>query len=482
MAQEVAELPSFEESKGVLPDPHWDGHDSAIQCYWKTWQFAFSNLRKLAPESGFVANYIDTAFNDCIFMWDSCFILMFGRYGTRAFDFLRTLDNFYAKQHKDGFICREIGQKLGDDRFSRFDPTSTGPGLMPWTEWEYYLNFGDKERLAKIFPALIAYHQWMRDYRTWPDGSYWASGFASGMDNQPRLGDNMPPDVERFYHGHMVWADTCFQQILSANLIARVAAEIGRESDAVDLTAEATQLKRFVNRKLWDDESQFYYDLRKGGTLNGVKSIGAYWALSAGAVAPKRLDSFIAHLDNPCEFKRAHRIPSLSADHREFNPNGGYWKGGVWPPTNYMVLRGLTSVGRHALAYEIGRNHHDAVVKTFEETESVFENYAPEYNQPGQPARKDFVGWGGVPPIAVFLEYVLGLKADVPHRKLVWDVNLLEAHGVKRYPFGKGGLVDLRCEARSSAMEEPRITAKSNVPLSLEVRWTGDHKTLRLKP
>jgi hypothetical protein len=36
-------------------------------------------------------------------MWDSAFILLFARYGSRAFDFQRTLDNFYAKQHPDGY-------------------------------------------------------------------------------------------------------------------------------------------------------------------------------------------------------------------------------------------------------------------------------------------------------------------------------------------------------------------------------------------
>ena len=76
--------------------------------------------------------HIDPAFNDCVFMWDSCFMTLFGRYGARAFPFVRTLDNFYAKQHVDGFICREIGRALGDDRFPRFDPSSTGPNVMAW--------------------------------------------------------------------------------------------------------------------------------------------------------------------------------------------------------------------------------------------------------------------------------------------------------------------------------------------------------------
>lgn len=480
MPQEKAELPLFDDIKHLLPDPYWEGHQSAVDCYWKTWQLAFKNLRKPKSQSGFVANYIDTAFNDCIFMWDTCFILMFGRYGTRAFNFLRTLDNFYAKQHQDGFICREIGQELGDDRFQRFDPTSTGPNVMPWTEWEYYLNFGNKTRIEKVFPVLRAYHQWLRDYRTWPDGSYWTSGWGCGMDNQPRLRSDAPWYVAQFYHDHMIWLDACLQQILSAQILTDMAHELGKPEQVGDMEEEIERLTALVNSKLWDHHTDFYYDMHKDGSQNGVKSIGAYWALLADVVPSDRLEPFVAHLGNTDEFNRPHRVPSLSYDHPNYKDNGGYWNGGVWPPTNYMVLRGLTKAGYDALAYEIGRNHLDMVVKVFEESDSVFENYAPEAATHGEPSLKDFVGWGGVPPVCVLLEYVIGLRADVPKSRLIWDINLLEEHGMNRYPFGLNGLIDLRCAARQSPTDEPRITATSTVSLELEIRWPGGHNVMQV--
>ncbi len=478
MPRDDAELPSFEESKALLPAPHWEGHEEALGCYWGSWRLAFDMLRKPTPESGFVSSFIDTAFNDCTFMWDSCFILMFGRYGTRAFNFLGTLDNFYARQHPDGFICREIGIEQGDDRFYRFDPSSTGPGLMPWTEWEYYRHFGDRERLARVFPVLLAYHQWMRAFRSWPDGSYWGTGWSTGMDNQPRPDDRAPYYHEAFHHQHMTWVDVCLQQILSARLLNAMSGELGQEADAQDMRQEARFLRRHVNRRLWDDATHYYYDRRRDGTLSGVKSIGAYWALVAGAVPKPRLAPFVAHLENPQEFRRPHRVPSLSADDPQYHPHGNAWAGGVWPPTNYVVLRGLTHVGYDRLAYEIARNHVENVAKVFGATGTVFENYAPETAAPGSPACRDFVGWGGLGPIAVLLEYVLGLRADVSKRRLVWDVNLLEAHGVERYPFGLDGTLSLCCAARASADERPHVKVESNVPLQLEVRWPAGRETM----
>jgi hypothetical protein len=477
-AREQTPLPTFEAVRDRLPDPLWEGHQAAIDTYWKAWILGFGNLCRPTAASGFVANFIDSGFHACLYMWDSAFIQMWARYGRRAFDFQRTLDNFYAKQHKDGYISREISATDGVERFEPHDPPSTGPNVMPWTEWEYYLTFGDRERLSRVFPVLLAYHQWFRMYRSWPDGTYWASGWACGMDNQPRVSTGL--ERSWWYHGHLAWVDTCMQQAFSARLLQRMAEVLGRGGEVADLAEESERLARVVNETLWDDRSAFYYDRRPDGGLSTVKTVGAYWALVADLVPAERLPRFIAHLEEPAEFNRPHRVPSLAGSDPSYRADGGYWLGGVWPPTNYMVLRGLQQVGYDALAHEIALNHLGQVVRVFEERGTVFENYAPETAAPGQPAKGDFVGWGGLGPVAVFLEYVLGLRPDVGHSRLLWDVRLTEEHGVYRYPFGTNGLLDLTCQARASTSSKPQIRAAATVPLELVVRWDGGSETLSL--
>jgi len=474
---EEADPPALAAVKERLPVPFWEGHDGALDCYWKVWEIAFRNLMKPAPGSGFVSNFIDTAFNGCLFMWDSVFILLFGRYGSRAFDFQRTLDNLYARQHPDGFICREIEEATGLDRFERHDPANTGPNILAWSEWEYYLNFGNRERLARVFPVLMAYHQWLRLNRTWQDGTYWSSGWGCGMDNQPR----QPREYDRhFAHGHLSWVDTCLQQALSARLLSRMAVEIGRAAEAADMDEEAAQLQRIVNARLWDKATAFYYDRYRDGRLSTVKSVGAYWALLAGVVPQSRQDAFIAHLRNEAEFNRPHRVPSLSHDHPEYDPRGSYWLGSVWAPTNYMVLRGLDAAGRYGLAHEIALNHLGNVVEVFRKTGTIWENYAPEAPEQGNWSKRDFVGWSGLPATAVLFEYVFGIRADVPKSRIVWDVRLLEEHGIERYPFGAQGTVSLRCGRRASAHDKPSIAAHSDTPLTLEIRWDGGKARVKL--
>ena len=460
--------PTFAAAKHDLPAPFWAGHGAEIECYWKVWELAFGNLRRAESKNGFIAPFIDTAFNDCLFLWDSVFILMFARYGTRAFPFQGTLDNLYARQLPDGFITRELQQWDGQDRFHRHDPVSTGPNVLAWSEWEYFLNSGDARRLAEVFPVLVGYHRWTRAFRSWQDGSYWSCGLACGMDNQPRTPPGCDPMVE---HGHMSWIDATAQAALSARLLLRMAEVLGRSAEVADLHDEWPRLVDHLNERMWDADRHFYCDRLRDGTLSTVPSVAAFWTLLAGVVPTDRLDPFLAHLDDPTEFNRPHRVPSLAANHPGYDAGGSYWKGGVWPPTNYMVLRGLTACGRDALAFEIAANHLRGVTRTFEATGTVWENYAPEGGGQGNIAKADFVGWGGVGPVAVLFEYLFGLRPDVPRGRLVLDVRLTECYGVNHYPFGANGSLDLMVEARATATEEPVVRLRSSVALTLDLRW-----------
>lgn len=470
------ELPKYEDIKDKLPIPQWEGHDNAIRCYYRAWEIAFGNLLNPADGSGFISPFIDTAFNGCIFMWDSSFILMFGKYASRLFDFQGTLDNFYALQHKDGFISREIDFKNGSEKFTRFDPASTGPNIMPWSEYEYYKFTGNNERMSKIFPVLLAYHKWLKDFHTWRDGSYWSSGWGCGMDNTPRH-----PRIDTEYtHGKMIWSDTCMQQILSCNILIKMAVALGRENDVNELDEERKKLKKLINERLWDDKTKFYYDMLDDDQLTMVKSVGAYWALIAEIADSERADELIAHLDNPKEFKTKNRVPTLSADDPHYRKDGFYWRGSVWAPTNYMVLCGLDKYGKYDMAYEIARCCVENVVENFNESNTLWENYEPESCKQGSVSSGDFVGWSGLFPISIMIEYIFGIKTDMLKREINWHINLTDEFGIEQYPYGENGLIDFKCEKRASTSEEPKIHINSNVNVKVNIFWDGGSKTVNI--
>jgi len=473
--------PSWETSRPLLPKPFWEGHDDTIACYWRVWELVWRNLRAPQPDTGFIAPFIDTAFNGCLFMWDSVFILEYGRYARRAFDFQRTLDNFYGRQHKDGFICREINWSTGQERYHRFDPVSTGPNVLAWSEWNHWLVMGDRKRLAAVFPALVGFHRWMRFYRTWPDRTYWTSGWGCGMDNQPRMRP-WPEGNTCFHHGFLSWVDATAQALLSARVLARMADVLKRPDVAADMRAEAGALAPVIHGTLWNDKLHAYVDRYRDGSLSDVVGVGGLWMLLDEQLPGGRLAAVVQTLRDRKVFARPHMVPSLAASHASYDPKGGYWLGAVWPPTNLMVLRGLHLQRQDDLAFAIARNHVENVNAVFNKTNTVWENYAPEKPEPGKPAKGDFTGWGGLGPVAVLLESVFGLRPDVPAKRLVWDVRLTEAHGVEQYPFGVDGTLSLKAEARQRPEDEPRVHVQSDKPLTLDLRWRAGSRQVAVKP
>jgi hypothetical protein len=488
---EAADLsfpPSFSESRARLPSPWLGGARGSahVAAYWKAQELLFRNLKRVTRSSGFKKPFADAAFNENFFMWDAAFMAFHWRYACGAFDFQSGLDNLYAKQHKDGFICREIRESDGTDYFHRHDPASTGPNVLAWAELEYFGTSGDVVRLKRIFPALLAYHRWMKRNRTWPDGSYWSSGLACGMDNQPRTREGESVWIA---HAHSAWIDATCQAALSARALVRIAEEIGQgaRSDVNELRQEASALGIYIRDRLYDEARSTYADRRLGARdagepeLSRTRTVGAYWALLVGgdAVPASRLDAFLEPLDNVAHFNRPTRVPSLAASDPHYQANGGYWLGGVWPSTTYMVLKGLTHVGAHDIAADIGANFAARVADCFSNTGTVWENMAPEgAARPGDPAKPDFCGWGGIGAVPVLLEYVYGLRPDAGRGVLNWDIRLRVAFGVARYPFGKSGLLHIECLERSTNSEIPRIFIRSTVALRLLITWGGEAETV----
>ena len=167
--------------------------------YWKAWELAFNNFHEPASGSGFVSQFIDAAFNQNIFLWDTCFMTMFCNVAYPLVPGIGSLDNFYAKQHTDGEICREIGRATGVDYaewvnredkglFSRWGwngapnapviyrgrATPQPPPLLTldalnhpifdWAELESYRMTGDVERLNLVYEPLLHYYRALEKY------------------------------------------------------------------------------------------------------------------------------------------------------------------------------------------------------------------------------------------------------------------------------------------------------------------------------
>ena len=469
-ADTAESLPEPSAWREAVPQPFWEGHPDVIACYRRAWEICGSKIRAPEPGSGFTRNFVFTKFSGAVFVWGSCFIAMFGKYGSGAFPFIRMLENFYGAQDSDGFIPRELDIATGRSAFERHDPSSVGGNLFAWAEWQWHLFSGDRTRLAAVYPALLAYHRWIRKHRTWQNGTYFASGWGCGMDNIPRMdASRYSPE---FDHGHLSMVDVTFQQVFNARLLLRIAEAAGIGTGREELAEEAERLTRFANERMWDDAAGLYKDLDRDGRRIACQHVGAFWALLAGVAPPERARRLLAALEDPARFRSACGTASTSMADPGFDPDGGcYWRGGVWCMMEYMIAEGLVSAGLADAAHRLARRHVEAVARVFRDTGSIWESYSPAAVAPGriwgQLVRNEFVGFSGIAPIAMLLEHVFGIRATAG--RIDWTVRLTEAHGVRGLRLGDGTVVDLECAARTSPAEPPRVAVRSPRPVPVFV-------------
>jgi glycogen debranching enzyme len=271
---------------------------------------------------------------------------------------------------------------------------------------------------------------------------------------------------------------------LFARNLAEIADVLGKPEESSRYGSEAHELGGRINERLWDPQAGFYFDWGKDGTRHNVWTIAAFWPMLAGIASESQVDGLAAHLEDPRKFARIHRVPTVPADQEGYDPTGGYWRGAVWAPTDMMVVRGLERCGRHDLAHAIAMNHLRNVTRVFEETGTLWENYAPDSPAPGlfngNRVAPDFVGWTGIGPIVFLIEHGIGLHVDAPARRITWRVRSRQRIGVQGLQFGDT-LVDLICEpANQAGTREIRVHAGGE--FELEVRVGDEPRIFRVPP
>ena len=494
-------LPSFNETKDKLPRPVFDENPLYIDCYYKSWEIGFQNFYEPEPENGFVSQYIDAAFNDCIFLWDAAFMTMFCNYAHPYIPGIGTLDNFYAKQFENGEMCREISRVDGKSAppwvndenrplFSKMGPEYDYPEtwdveykgrkvpkpnpyhtldalnhpILAWAELESFKITGDTTRLTMVFEPLVRNYEFFKKYLRQGTGLYitdWAS-----MDNSPR---------NYYLKNGGMGIDISSEMVLFAKQLGIIAKIIGLEAAAEQFDDEAEKLSLLINRYMWDHEQQFYFDLTVDEELVPVKTVAAFWPLLANIASREQAARLVDQLNDTSTFNRPHRVPTLAADEEGYVPMGKYWKGGVWAPVTTMVVRGLENYGYDSLAHEIAMNHLNSVTEVYRQTGTIWETYAPDSISEGNQSKPEFVGWSGIAPIAYLIEYAIGVKADASENTIEWDITSDKRVGIENFWFG-GTTVDLICEESSGNKRAVKI--ESDKAFHLKLTYKNETKEM----
>ena len=178
-----------------LPTPIVDESEAHLMRLWdEAWAMLLRLARPGRPESGLPGPFIATGSNfaTSLFVWDTSFTALATAYGWRHLPATAPLDNLWSRQHDGGYIHREHDRRDGIPVL--FEPDfGPNPPLLAVAELAIARLSGDLARLRAIYPAACAHHAWLNANRRLPDGTYWTTGLANGLDNSPSLGDGGYP-------------------------------------------------------------------------------------------------------------------------------------------------------------------------------------------------------------------------------------------------------------------------------------------------
>ncbi len=461
------------EWKDQVPEPIFDKEPGYTNLYWTAWELAHEKVRaqRNLPRSP----YMDEGFwDDTIWIWDTCFMALFCKYSPREFPGVESLNNFYVPLH---------GNAYEEGTYPLNIQHPDNPPLFAWVEYENFLFNGNEQHVKKLLTEqkyLQKHFEWFNEVepgwsfksqaehrkksapvkiRKVENGYYWG-GVQSGMDNTPRK-------------RHGLWIDAISQQALSALYISRMAEKIGRADMAERWKTRYSELKNTINEFYWNEEDGIYYDLDPETMEHlKVKTPASFWPMLAEVPTPEQAERMVKHVQDPNTFGGKRPWPSVArSDPAYTEPDGKYWRGGIWLPIAYMGTKALEKYGYYKEADENAEKLLAQMFRTYRDynPNTIWECYSPTRDAPGKHkdgnrvVRPDFCGWSALGPIALFIENVLGFHVvNAVEKKIEWRLHQTARHGIRDLRFGDI-VTDIVYDGKGE------ITIKSNAAYTLVI-------------
>ena len=277
-------------------------------------------------------------------------------------------------------------------------------------------------------------------------GYRWEGG-RSGMDNTPRGRIAVGDSAERPDAKDLLWVDAICQQSLAARSISRLFDLVGDKENSSVWAAKSDEKKKIIEDYYWDEKDGFYYDIDTNSRdFCKVMTVASYWTLTANIASDERAKRLAELVTDERAFGGKVPLISLARGDGDYRPDGRYWRGGLWLPTAYAALKGLSEYGYHNVAHEAAIKIFDHMLDTYKtfEPHTIWECYSPEEPTPALTPKGDkfvrpnFCGWSALGPISIYIEHILGFyKADAFSRTLYWEKPEAEGEiGIKNFRFG----------------------------------------------
>jgi len=240
--------------------------------------------------------------------------------------------------------------------------------ILAWGVERVYQRNGDKRLLAQCLTRLERFHEWYWRERDVTDiglvtvGAYsgklqharWETfDYECNMDelkltpHPVRRGDN-----EGAWYGDICVSGNTSYLIMAERCLARLAEAVGDSGMAARRSARADKAVAAMREHMWDEQAGAFLSVRRD-TLEKVRvaTIGSWVPLTAG-VPTEAMARRMAEVLATGAWQTPLPVPTLDRTDPRWRSNA-FWRGDVWPSTNYQIARGLADYRCTDLAADI---------------------------------------------------------------------------------------------------------------------------------
>lgn len=306
------------------------------------------------------------------------------------------------------------------------------PPLSAWTVWQIYQKTKDKKFLKEMYPKLVAYHNWwythrdhdkngIAEYGAMVSDAHWqyddkgnlikdqngqpkvnddavieAAAWESGMDNATRFDkdgygkndvgvkvfENKQKDKLVGFSINQESVDLNSYLYAEKGFLSSMAKVLNKKNDVQKYQRQAKKLKKYIQTKMYDKKTGFFYDLQisENGKktkllVNRGKGTEGWLPLWAKAASKKQASNVEKAMMNPKMFNTYVSFPTASKDNPKFAANR-YWRGPVWLDQALFGVEALQNYHYDAQAKEMTKKlflHANGLM----ENGPIHENYNP---------------------------------------------------------------------------------------------------------
>ena len=285
--------------------------------------------------------------------------------------------------------------------------------------WLGYLRNGSRPMLEVAYATLLRNHEWWWAHR---DGnksglvSFGNSQVGTGLYRGTNIGakdessmDNSPMhDQARFdkVAGTLNQWDVGLNSMLAldAEMLAKIAAELGRGEEFARFDDEAAALKSHIAETLWDESRGIFANKLWSGEFARSVTPTSFWPLLCGAATREQAKMLLQHLTDPKSFGGQWGLPSVSRSDPAYRDNV-YWRGRIWPPLNWTVWQGLRRYRFDAEATSLAQMSWTLFARAWDADRLCAENYNADTGAVlDQPDTDGFYSWGALLPALAVAE------------------------------------------------------------------------------